>query len=91
MTIIATIRQDRTTALIHTDVPAEYFELPSWAVGQETQELPGTLEEVLRSLEPEYTIEYLGSWSNKGGDTYDRYRLTPYPIGADGHPIRENA
>lgn len=91
MTIIATIRQDRTTALIHTDVPAEYFELPSWAVGQETQGLPGTLEEVMRALEPEYAIEYLGSWSNKDGDTYDRYRLTPYPIGADGRPVRSEA
>lgn len=91
MTIIATIRQDRTTALIHTDVPAEYFELPSWAVGQETQELPGTLEEVLRSLEPEYAIEYLGSWSNKDDAAYDRYRLTPYPIGADGRPVRPEA
>lgn len=91
MTIIATIRQDRTTALIHTGVPAEYFELPSWAVGQETQQLPGTLEEVLRALEPEYAIEYLGSRSNKCGDVYDRYRLTPYPIGADGHPIRSEA
>lgn len=91
MTIIATIRQDRTTALILMDVPAEYFELPSWAVGQETKELPGTLEEVMRTLEPEYAIEYLGSWSNKDGDVYDRYRLTPYPIGADGHPARPEA
>lgn len=91
MTIIATIRQDRTTALIHTDVPAEYFELPSWAVGQETQGLPGTLEEVMRALEPEYAIEYLGSWRNKDDAAYDRYRLTPYPIGADGHPARSEA
>lgn len=91
MTIIATIRQDRTTALVHTDVPAEYFELPSWAAGQETQELPGTLEEVMRSLEPEYAIEYLGSWVNKDDAAYDRYRLTPYPIGADGHPVRSEA
>lgn len=88
MTIIATIRQDRTTALIHTDVPAEYFELPSWAVGQETQELPGTIEEVMQALEPEYAIEYLGSWWNKDDAEYGRYRLTPYPIGADGHPVR---
>lgn len=91
MTIIATIRQHRSTALIHTGVPAEYFELPSWAVGQETQELPGNLEEVVRALEPEYAIEYLGSWSNKDGDVYDRYRLTPHPIGADGRPIRSEA
>ena len=91
MTIIATIRQDRATALIHTSVPAEYFELPSWAVGQETRQLPGTLEEVMRSLEPAYAIEYLGSWCNKDGAVYGRYRLTPYPIGANGHPIRSEA
>ena len=91
MTIIATIRQDRAIALIHTDVPAECFELPSWAVGQETRELPGNLEEVVQALEPEYAIEYLGSWSNKDSDVYDRYRLTPHPIGADGHPVRSEA
>lgn len=91
MTVIATIRQDRTTALIHTDVPAEYFGLPRWAMGQETRDLPGTIEEVVQALESEYTSKYLGSWVNKDGVVYDRYRLTPYPIGADGHPVRENA
>ena len=91
MTIIATIRRDRATALIHTGVPAEYFELPSWAVGQETLQLPGTLEEVMRALEPEYAIEYLGSRRGKDDAVYGRYKLTPYPIGDDGHPVRSEA
>ena len=91
MTIIATIRQDRTTALISTSVPAEYFDLPTWAAALETQALPGTLEEVIKTLEPEYSVEYLGSYENKDAAVYDRYRLIPYPIGADGHPVRSEA
>lgn len=91
MTIIATVRQDRIAGLLVTATPASYFDMPAWAAKLETRELPGTLESLLPELEEGYVLEYLGSYETPQGDNYDRYRLTPHPIGADGHPIRPEA
>lgn len=91
MTIFALIRQDRITNILATDTPAAYVELPSWTRNHEVRELPGTVKEVLETLSAEYAWEYVSCHTEKNGDTFWRYRMTPHPIGADGYPVRGEA
>lgn len=88
MTVFAIIRQDRITNILDTNTPASYVELPAWATKFETRELPGTVAEVLDTLSADYAWEYVSSSTEKNGDSFRRYKLTPYPVGADGHPVR---
>lgn len=88
MTMIALIRADRVAALYATKTPASYVELPRWAQGYEGyRELPDTLE-AWEALEESYQIELVGSGLDAHDQPYDRYRLTPYAVGADGQLIK---
>lgn len=90
-TIIALIRAERIAALYVTDTPASYLELPRWAKAYEdTRELPDT-PDTWNTLHEGYQIEHVSRSVDSDGQPCDRYRLTPHPIGADGHPIRSEA
>jgi hypothetical protein len=87
-TIIALIRTDRIAALYVTDTPASYVELPRWAKAYEdTRELPDT-PETWNALNDAYQVELVSRHTDEAGQLCIRYRLTPHPIGADGHPVR---
>ena len=90
-TIIALIRADRIASLYVTDTPASYVELPRWAqVYEDTRELPDT-PATWDALNDAYQVEHISRSTDEAGQPCDRYRLTPHPIGADGHPVREGA